>query len=139
MKYPERQWVRKAELVVLEQSLLAAGQDKRAEKVQEKLKAIELFGSDYRELPGSALISLQTDRNTSYNLYLQVQNELEAAVNELRDELALAKFNESYASLEERYGRTKEASLLDKIKAVRLVYPQRISEAEPRDASQGYY
>ena len=139
MKYPERQWVRKAELVVLEQSLIAAGQDKRAEKVQDKLKAIELFGSDYRELPGSALISLQTDRNTSYNLYLQVQNELEAAVNELRDELALAKFNESYASLEERYGRTKEASLLDKIKAGRLVYPQRISEAEPRDASQGYY
>ncbi|MGB0171360.1 MAG: ExbD/TolR family protein [Flavobacteriales bacterium] len=139
MKYPERQWVRKAELVVLEQSLIAAGQDKRAEKVQEKLKAIELFGSDYRELPGSALISLQTDRNTSYDLYLQVQNELEAAVNELRDELALAKFNESYASLEERYGRTKEESLLDKIKAVRLVYPQRISEAEPRDASQGYY
>jgi hypothetical protein len=90
-------------------------------------------------LPGSALISLQTDRNTSYNLYLQVQNELEAAVNELRDELSLAKFNESYASLEERYGRSKESSLLDKIKAVRLVYPQRISEAEPRDASQGYY
>ena len=53
MKYPERQWVRKAELVVLEQSLIAAGQDKRAEKVQDKLKAIELFGSDYRELPGS--------------------------------------------------------------------------------------
>ena len=67
------EWVRKAELVVLEQSLLAAGQDQRAEKVQEKLKAIELFGSDYRELPGSALISLQTDRNTSYDLYLQVQ------------------------------------------------------------------
>ena len=59
--------------------------------------------------------------------------------NELRDELAFAKFNESYASLEERYGRTKEASLLEKIKAIRLVYPQRISEAEPRDASQEYY
>ena len=40
---------------------------------------------------------------------------------------------------DQRYGRTKNPSLLDKIKAVRLVYPQRISEAEPRDASQGYY
>ncbi|MDG1381795.1 MAG: biopolymer transporter ExbD [Flavobacteriales bacterium] len=139
MKYPERQWVRKSELLVLEQSYLAAGQQKGADRVREKLTAIELFGGDYRELPGSALISLQTDRNTSYDLYLQVQNELEAAVNELRDELSLAKFNESYASLEERYGRSKEPSLLDKIKAVRLVYPQRISEAEPRDASQGYY
>lgn len=139
LKYPNRKWVRKDSLTTRQQSLEAAGRLKEAEKERDKLRAIELFGSNYKELPGSALISLQTDRNTSYNLYLQVQNELEAAVNELRDELSLAKFNESYASLEERYGRTKEASLLAKIKAIRLVYPQRISEAEPRDASQGYY
>ena len=86
-----------------------------------------------RAAPGAAVSS------TSYDLYLQVQNELEAAVNELRDELSMAKFNVSYAALEERYSRTKEESLLDKIKSIRLVYPQRISEAEPRDASQGYY
>jgi len=139
MKYPERQWVRKAELISLEQSYLAAGQPKAAARMREKLTAIELFGGDYKELPGSALISLQTDRSTSYDLYLQVQNELEAAVNELRDELSMAKFNVSYAALEERYSRTKEEALLDKIKSIRLVYPQRISEAEPRDASQGYY
>jgi len=139
MKYPERQWVRKAELISLEQSYLAAGQPKAAARIREKLTAIELFGGDYKELPGSALISLQTDRSTSYDLYLQVQNELEAAVNELRDELSMAKFNVSYAALEERYSRTKEEALLDKIKSIRLVYPQRISEAEPRDASQGYY
>ena len=29
MKYPERQWVRKSELILLEQSYLAAGQPKR--------------------------------------------------------------------------------------------------------------
>jgi len=59
MKYPERQWVRKSELILLEQSYLAAGQPKAAERVREKLTAIELFGGDYKELPGSALISLQ--------------------------------------------------------------------------------
>jgi biopolymer transport protein ExbD len=139
MMYPDRVWVRKSELLILEQSYLGAGQTKRAEKVRDKIRAIELFGSDYRELPGSALISLQTDRNTSYDLYMQVQNELEAAINELRDELAMAKFNMTYADLEERYGRSKEKSLLDRILAVRLVYPQRISEAEPRDASATYY
>lgn len=137
--YPERVWVRKSELLILEQSYLGAGQTKRAEKVRDKIRAIELFGGDYRELPGSALISLQTDRNTSYDLYMQVQNELEAAINELRDELAMAKFNMTYADLEERYGRSKEKSLLDRILAVRLVYPQRISEAEPRDAGATYY
>ena len=32
MKYPERQWVRKSELILLEQSYLAAGQRKAAER-----------------------------------------------------------------------------------------------------------
>jgi hypothetical protein len=53
--------------------------------------------------------------------------------------LAEAKFNMSYAEMVERYERSKEQSLLDRIMAVRLVYPQRISEAEPRDAGATYY
>ena len=62
------------------------------------------------------------------------------AVNELRDELALAKFGQTYRELEDIYGRNKQdKKTLEKITAVRAVYPQRISEAEPRDASSNYY
>jgi len=98
------------------------------------------LGGDYKELPSSALISMQNDNNTTYNTYLQVQNELESAVNELRDELAIEKFGMTYAQMEDIYERNKEDSkTLEKITAIRAVYPQRISEAEPRDASSNYY
>lgn len=100
---------------------------KKLEEWEDKMVAIELIG-EYRELPSSALISLQNDRGTSYDMYIQVQNELSAAVNELRDELSLEKFNVRYNELNPADDNDKP-----KIKAIRAVYPQRISEAEPKD------
>jgi biopolymer transport protein ExbD len=109
------------------------------EDVQEKLSAIDLLGSDYQELPGSALISMQNDNNTTYNMYIQVQNELQAAVNELRDELSVAKFGISFDELKTKYERSPEDKMLKRqIYAIRSVYPQRISEAEPKDAGEIY-
>lgn len=67
------------------------------------------------------VISVQTDRATPYNVYFQVQNELVAAYNELRDELAKQKFGRVYAALSDE----------QKV-AVRTYYPQKISEAEPK-------
>lgn len=147
--FPERVWVRKAELVaqIANYEAMMAGATevqkrnygKLIEHLNEKLTAIELFGGDYKELPGSALISMQNDNNTSYDIYLQVQNELQSAVNELRDELALAKFGKTYREMEDAYDRDAEnLELLSKIAAIRLVYPQRISEAEPREGSAYY-
>ncbi|MCB0794040.1 MAG: biopolymer transporter ExbD [Flavobacteriales bacterium] len=98
---------------------------KGLEKWEEKLAAVELLG-EYMELPGSAVISLQTGSKTSYDMYVQVQNELEAAVRELRDELSKNKFNKKYTELSEILEEEKEM-----IRAVRMVFPQRISEAEP--------
>ena len=59
-------------------------------------------------------------------MYVQVQNELEAAVRELRDDLSLQKFGRKYTELDELNEEDKE-----RIRAVRKVFPQRISEAEP--------
>ena len=148
--FPEREWVRKSDvrLKVAEYEQIvkiAEEKDKDAfrkvlENWQEKLTTINLLGGDYKQLPPSALISMQNDNNTTYNTYLQVQNELQSAVNELRDELAIAKFGKSYRDLEDIYGRNKQdKSTLEKIIAVRALYPQRISEAEPRDAGSTYY
>jgi len=68
------------------------------------------------------VISLQTDRGTEYQVYLMVQNELAKAYNELREELAKKKFGKAYEDLDE-----------EEMKAVRKVYPQKISEAEPKN------
>ncbi|MBT6164256.1 MAG: biopolymer transporter ExbD [Crocinitomicaceae bacterium] len=148
--FPERVWVRKVDVrqrIAEYEAFLAAAQDanrrKNYTKVlqswQDKLATIELLGGDYKELPSSALISMQNDNATTYDTYLQVQNELQSAVNELRDELAVAKFGRTYKELEDLYDRnTEDGELLKKIIAVRSVYPQRISEAEPREGSTYY-
>ena len=67
------------------------------------------------------VISVQNDVGTSYNAYLQVQNELVAAYNELRQELARAQFGKDLADCSE-----------DEKDAIAQYYPQKISEAEPK-------
>ncbi len=69
------------------------------------------------------VISLQNDRGTSYDMYIQVQNELTAAVRELRDELSINKFGVKFSDLEEE----------DLRKAIQKAIPVAISEAEPKD------
>lgn len=146
---PVRVWERRAEVesnIATYEALVkqTTDENKRSQfqKVlddwRDKKEFMALLGGEYKKLPGSAIISMRNDKNTSYDTYIQVQNELEAAVNELRDELALAKFGETYAALEERLERAPSEELRLKVFAVREVYPQRISEAEPIDAGSVY-
>jgi len=67
-------------------------------------------------------ISLQTTRQTRYNMYVQVQNELTRAFNELREDIAQRRFLKSFQNVNE-----------DQYKAIMEAIPTRISEAEPRD------
>lgn len=104
----------------------------RKDKLPEfKEEQVPLLG---KRMVSKQVISLQNDNGTSYKLYIQVQNELAAAYNELRDELAMQEFGVTYKVLEERakaegHSETDE----DRVKAIREIYPQRISEAEPKD------
>ena len=72
------------------------------------------------------MISLQNDRGTSYRAYIEVQNELVKAVNEIRDEFSMREFGVKYSAL------TDEAQM----KVVRDCIPQNISEAEPKDVGK---
>lgn len=101
-----------------------------ADRWEGKLEAVRLLG-DYSELPGSAVISLQTGSKTSYNMYVKVQNELEAGIDELREALSKEKFDRAFGALDDKNDDDKPL-----IKAVRLVYPQRISEAEPVEVNK---
>jgi len=71
----------------------------------------------------SAVISLKNDRGTSYKMYIAVQNELAAAINDLRNDLAMEKFGKKYKALISE----------DQIKAIQKAIPVPISEAEPED------
>jgi len=68
------------------------------------------------------VVSLQNDRGTSYGMYIKVQNELIAAYNEVRDEESKKRFGKIFNDLSE-----------EQQKVIKEIYPQRISEAEPKN------
>lgn len=86
--------------------------------------------------PDKAIISLQHDRETSYGKYIEVQNELVAAYNVLRDREAQKEYNMTFAEMlelkENSKFKKKDKSLDDKIDAIKKKYPQKLSEAEPQ-------
>lgn len=95
-------------------------EDNRPSLPEKHVKNIPLLGQCV--ITDKHVISVQTDRGTSYNIYFQVQNELIRAYNELRDELSRAKFGKLYAALND-----------EQQAAIREYYPQKISEAEPKN------
>ena len=85
---------------------------------EKELKEIPYFGD---VMVTKGVISLRNDMDTKYGTYIAVQNELVAAINELREELAREHFGKSYLDLDK-----------EQQDAIREIYPSRISEAEPK-------
>ena len=86
-------------------------------------KEIELAdGSKWVYPESQGVVSLQTTRDTGYQSYIMVQNELTRAFNEVRDEVAMKKFGAKFSELSE-----------DQRNAVSKAVPLKISEAEPRN------
>ncbi|MDO9510286.1 MAG: biopolymer transporter ExbD [Bacteroidales bacterium] len=69
------------------------------------------------------VISLKNDRGTSYKMYIEVQNELTAAVSELRNELSKQRFGMAYSDLTNTVNQ----------EAISAAIPVAISEAEPEN------
>lgn len=68
--------------------------------------------------PTKAVISLQTDNETHYNLYIQIQDELTKAYYELRANFA-----------QQKYGKTPNELTIEELNVVREAYPFLVSEA----------
>jgi biopolymer transport protein ExbD len=84
---------------------------------EKETKLIENMG----EYPVSkGVLSLTNDQSTSYNMYVLVQNELQRAVNELRDKVSLQYFGKVYDKLDTALQ-----------KSVQKAVPMNISEAPP--------
>ena len=74
------------------------------------------------------VISLQNDRSTTYGKYLQVQNELVAAVNELRNNFCNLHFDMDYEELNTAIPKEEEI-----YNGVRKIYKMNISESAPKN------
>jgi biopolymer transport protein ExbD len=86
--------------------------------------------------PNKAIISVQSDRGTEYGTYIVVQNELLRAYTELRNRLSQERYRISFTELEKAYKDDKNnEELKKKVEAIKLAYPQIISDAEPTSAN----
>ena len=89
--------------------------------------------------PDKAIISLKNNRETSYKVYIAIQNELVAAYNELRNREFLRLYPNvglNFVDAQKKYDdpRTSADSaeeLKPKLDVVKKMYPQKLSEAEP--------
>ncbi|MDG2371425.1 MAG: biopolymer transporter ExbD [Flavobacteriaceae bacterium] len=89
--------------------------------------------------PEKAIVSLKNDRETSYKVYIAVQNELVAAYNELRNReylrlnpmsgMNFVQANNRYA--DPRTSSDEKEKLKPQLNIVKSMYPQKLSEAEP--------
>jgi hypothetical protein len=84
--------------------------------------------------PDKAIISLKNERETSYKMYIAVQNELVAAYNELRDDRAQALYGKSFTEMEANYKDVNwpgnKEKLKEKIDQIKVDYPQKLSEVQ---------
>lgn len=90
------------------------------ENLPEKtVKDIDLLGNVE---VSKGIVSLQSDKSTSYETYIAVQDQLAAAYTEVRDRRAMSKWGKKYAAL------TAEQQ-----DAIKDWVPMSISEAEPKN------
>jgi biopolymer transport protein ExbD len=82
----------------------------------------------WRGKVSKGVISLQNDRSTTYGKYLQVQNELVAAVNTLRNDFCKLYFDKDYDDLNTNNPVEEEIQ-----EGIRQIYKMNISESEPKN------
>ncbi|MFN4762301.1 ExbD/TolR family protein [Gillisia sp. Q332] len=86
--------------------------------------------------PEKAIISLVNDRKTEYRTYISVQNELVAAYNQLRNREAQRLYGVDFLEMERKFNdpnfRGDKVTLKERIDIVQGMYPQKLSEAEPK-------
>ncbi len=75
---------------------------------------------------GKGVLSLQTTQETKYEAYIQVQNELTRAINEIRDQVSTERFGKKFMDLSE-----------DLRDVMTDAVPMSISEAEPKNVGGG--
>ncbi len=89
--------------------------------------------------PDKAIISVKSDRLTTYKTYIAVQNELVAAYNFLRNREAQRLFGWKYTDMKKRLDEgefkntpLKEEKVREKLKKIKEMYPLKLSEAETK-------
>ena len=86
-------------------------------------------GTKWNYPVSKGVVSLQSTEGASYNIYIQVQNELTRAFSEMRDDVARQKFGKPFTELNDAERETIGSS--------HGAVPLNISEAEPKNVDIG--
>lgn len=79
---------------------------------------------DLAETPDLAIVSIRTQRQTPYRIYVDMLDEVTGAYKELRDEASVANYGVPYGALKENSPQQEN---------IKDMYPKKISIAEPGD------
>ena len=89
--------------------------------------------ADLSEHPSKAIISIKSQRNTSYPVYVAVQNEVIGAYNMLRNRESLRLFNTTFEVINSDYyngeiSEEQKGKLKKQLETIRSLFPQKILE-----------
>ncbi|MEX0723525.1 MAG: biopolymer transporter ExbD [Gracilimonas sp.] len=79
---------------------------------------------DLAETPDLAIISIKTQRQTPYRIYVNMLDEVMGAYKELRDEASMSNYGVPYGALNENSEQQNQ---------IKDLFPKKISIAEPGD------
>lgn len=95
--------------------LLINNEPARLNEVKDNVKQ---FINDSSRDPSNVIFSIKTSPEASYELYLELLEEIRSAINELRDEAAISKFGSTFSNLEEDSPERE---------SIRKMYPMKVS------------
>jgi biopolymer transport protein ExbD len=105
-----------------------------------KEKAIQLLIAqtgitELREISKQAHIKIVVQKATTYGIYTQIHNEIQEALNTLKNKKCKELFGESYTYMKFRYNQNPDENPDDrpKIDLIDILYPGKIIEVEPKN------
>lgn len=80
--------------------------------------------------PTKAIITIEADREASYETYVSVLDKVHLAYNTLRNRLSMQLYNKSFTALETAYKKTHSNLTFEKIELIKSKYPLLIGNIE---------
>ena len=80
--------------------------------------------------PTKAIITIEADREASYETYVSVLDKVHLAYSTLRNRLSMQLYNKSFTALETAYKKTHSNSTFEKIELIKSKYPLLIGNIE---------
>lgn len=102
------------------------------QKKEQAIKALKV--RELVEIHPQAHIRVVVQQETEYKLFAKIHSEIQEALIELRNEVSMKYFGESYEMMSKRFAQDKSDAKGDgkKIKAIDVLFPESIIEVRPR-------